>query len=411
MRRGGKQWKQGADTCVLDPIVACTNEDDKLLIPADQRKNYVSRVVDKLSTDKDVESELRTYYPKLFSERMVAVHLLSCAPAYSAEDEKSDIKTSDPGGCNTLKPAAYSVNKMETHTNLITPRFDGNLNSYVNTLLGMNVPVGSSYASIILTQLSGALVAAVSLVDDQGPWIVHADCHYGNILFTKTSTGIRSALSDFGRIVFVDNPYDDESINKGVADWANVLDLRSIERFNYLKTFDQHPEVVLSRLDVLNPTVTPELTERRRRTLRGFTPYAILNLMYAYLDQETPREVQELLDTTSQESLQSKLNSFLASNNAPLVTEAMIAPSARTSLIPQSVKDARKAARKAEYKQLEQQAAEAAQPGRMAGETGILGRMFGLGKRRKTRRGRGTNASSSRRPLSSPTRTARRSFS
>lgn len=406
MKRGGKQWKQGADTCVLDPIVACTNEDDKLLIPADQRNNYVSRVVDKLSTDKDVESELRTYYPKLFSERMVAVHLLSCAPAYSAEDEKSDINPSDPGGCNTLKPTAYSVNKMENHINLITPRFDGNLNSYANALLEMNIPPGSSYVSIMLTQLSGALTAAVSLVDDLGPWIVHGDCHYGNILFTKTKTGIRTALSDFGRIVFVDNPYDDALINKGVADWAEVLDLTSIERFNYLKGFDQHPEVVLSRLDVLNPTVTPELTERRRRTLRGWTVYAILNLMYAYPNQQTPREVEALLDTTSQLDLQTKLNNFLASNKAPLVT---IVPSVRRELRPpQSVKDARKAERNKELLDLQKQAAESQ---RVTGQTGVLARMFGMGKRRKTRRRRVVNASSSRRLPSSPTRKGRRSFS
>jgi hypothetical protein len=436
-KRGGKQWKEGADTCVMDPVVACANNADDVLSP-EERKGYVSRIVETGSTDISTGEGIRTFYPDLISERMVSIHRIACTPLYVEEDEVIGEGIRSDLACNNLRNLDTQTNKLRdnslSHVNLITAKFEGE--PYYDEAKRIRKSAVSENAKFqqLFKDLRSAMHAAVSLVDDVGPWYVHTDCHYGNILFNRVDGGINSALADFGRMIMVNNPADDREVRLAVDSWGMQFGLNTQQTLLNFAKYPQHPYDLLFELALFSQVNDESDKISRRNALRGWTPYAILRQTFVYakeFGQQDYPDLAPILNANSQAELIEAINEFIVKmgGRPGYIKKELIIPSARRgAAVLAQQKEARRRAlqmekqepqlraqRKATLKQrygaLEQQAAEATEPQRVTGQTGVAARMFGLGKRRKTRRRRAANASSSRRPPSSPTRKARRSFS
>lgn len=146
-----------------------------------------------------IEHRIRTSFPKLVAEGRVIVFDEICSVDY--EDE--DLKTSP----ELVACANLGVKKgPQEHANFITPEMDGSLRDYP----------GSPQ-----TIVGPAVMAAVDMVPDQGPWIIHMDLHPANVLYKVEGDHVRTALADWGRALHIEKPNDIASVRKGIMQWMN----------------------------------------------------------------------------------------------------------------------------------------------------------------------------------------------
>jgi hypothetical protein len=175
-----------------------------------------------------------------------------------------------------------------------------------------------------------ALQTAVDMVPDEGPWIVHADCHLGNVLLG----GGQAVLSDWGRTVIIENPADIGSVRKGVKEWLVSIEwlgltpIMSNGRFitalvgslHSPREYPQHPHVVLDDIGLNLFMADVSKQETARQAIRGW-------LVYVLVAQAFGIQHPAFLTTTSQSDLQAKLDATLASTELPTVA---LPPSAST---------------------------------------------------------------------------------
>ena len=285
--RGGVAVNHGADTCIYNPPVKCVGREQLY-----SAETNVSRVV--LATTEDVKIESRIRGMPI--DDYVKTHFISAAIDACNPDFRFPVDTipreqfdppEEPGGCNKVngKPSTALVN-------LITPKFNGgNLSSH----LVRNGLLDDKKAKLAL--LASALFGSVYLVPDQGPWIVHMDLHFGNILVQRLpnadvllkSYWLRkwisplgddfrtyallsvdvpyyTALADWGRVIFIENPNDTASVAAGVTKWSDKYNSPGIWQN---PRYTQHPPELASYFARgMNP---PPLS-----ILRGIMPYTIL---------------------------------------------------------------------------------------------------------------------------------------
>jgi len=314
--RGGEIWKEGADTCVFKPPVRCKGEPERT-------PGSVSRIVNTQQATRDIEAEtlIRTKFPELVASEVVTVHTKACVPEYDQIDLTFDktFQQVNDHGCDKLKLSETGVN--ESHTNMITPLRDITMRRFLRE--------NAAYQPLWKSLINGILYAAITLVPDDGPWVIHTDCHLNNILTIPKGVAETPglSLSDWGRALIIQTPKDIESVRQGIREWA-----RSISYFGVSETtpdselvrsvsqnigdYPQHPKVYHNTFAlVFSEDSLKQQTGLNK--LRSWLPYVLIT-QTAALVQDTSRADWKMdtfrafsYDATTQTELADKIYNFL----------------------------------------------------------------------------------------------------
>jgi hypothetical protein len=280
--RGGEIWKEGADTCVFKPAVRCEGESERT-------PNAVSRIVntDQATRDLEVETLIREKFPAVVEANLVTVHTKACAPDYDAQDLQFDKKFQPQidHGCDKLNDFG-SRGVYKTHTNMITPL----RGETFYTFMKKNPAFRPAWKNLI----SGILQAAITMVPDDGPWVIHTDCHLNNILTIPKGEGEAPelSLSDWGRALIIQNPKDIETVRQGIREWANSIPYLRIPKdlkddnqlvnliLRNLGDYPQHPAIYHNIFQLVFSDVPQKQTIGLSK-LRSWLPYVLITEAYA----------------------------------------------------------------------------------------------------------------------------------
>lgn len=315
------------DTCVFKPAVRCVGEPD--------RREGVSRIRNKIVGERDtlIETKLREAFPALVEARAVSVYSHMCTPEYDGEDALDQVPGMiRNGGCEKLGEIVPGANP--SHQNFITTQFQGTLNGYL-----VPPPEGVPNNDRIRnwkSLLAYATRAAVDLVPDDGPWIIHADCHFGNVLWRVRADGVAAtSLGDWGRAILIEDPKDIVSVQKGIREWVGSLGYlgtladappdRIAAAISRLRNIPQHPRPIINHLVrlVLDRTISREAD---LAALRGWVLYVLITQMMNFLPDGDPvvkpETINALLTAPNQEALREYRRAILAPVRARRVAPA-----------------------------------------------------------------------------------------
>jgi hypothetical protein len=182
-------------------------------------------------------------------------------------------------GCEKLGNLNYTgVNPF--HVNMITPIRGDTLYNF----LRKNPAFKPTWRYLI----SGIVQAAITMVPDSGPWVVHTDCHLNNILTIPKGEGEAPDLSlaDWGRTIVVENPNDIASIRKGVREWAESVAFLRVSKgmtdeqvgqriAETLVDYPQHPVKYTQGLSGIFSN-NKQQQQYGINTLRGWLPFVLI---------------------------------------------------------------------------------------------------------------------------------------
>ncbi len=318
---GGEIWKEGADTCVFKPAVRCEGETER-------EPNAVSRIVNTSQATRDLEVEtlIRESFPTLVEAGLVTVHTRACSPNYDSQDLRFDknLQIADNHGCDKLIDLG-GQGVYKKHTNMITPLRGETFYNFMK-----NNP---AFRPAWKTLISGILQAAITLVPDNGPWIIHTDCHMNNILTIPKGQAEAPglSLSDWGRALIIKNPNDINSVRQGIREWAMSIPYLKIPKNaddNLLITFilrnigdyPQHPIIYHNLFDLV---YSNDVSEQRigLSKLRSWLPYVLITNARAMANNDTRKEFDTnvyraiALQSTTQEKLGEVVYQFVYGGN------------------------------------------------------------------------------------------------
>lgn len=274
--RGGEIWKEGADTCVFNPAVRCEGETERT-------PNAVSRIVNVGQSSRDVyvEERVRKAFPELVQANLVTVHTKVCSPEYDSQDLQYDknLQIEPDNGCDKLADLG-GRGVYKTHANMITPMRGETFYSFIRK--------NPAFKPVWRDMISGIVQAAISMVPDNGPWIIHTDCHLNNILTIPKGQFLQPDLSlaDWGRTIIIENPKDIMSVRKGVREWAESVEFLDVssdmtdeeidERLSEtLSDYPQHPSMYTDGFTGIFREDKADQTYGIN-TLRGWLPFVLV---------------------------------------------------------------------------------------------------------------------------------------
>lgn len=258
MKKGGVKYRSGKGTCVFKPAVKCQGEQ--------QIRSGVSRIIkasDAGNNEIEAETIIRTKFPELVVIGAVTIHEHMCTPEFVPSDLEEDERYWDDEGCQKI-----DVKKPNELKNLITPERTFTLD---DAIYGPD-EVDNYKPPDKRELIKNALIAAVGLCpDDKRPWVIHGDCHEGNILAFKEGEVLKTTLIDWGSAIIVKSPDDVvESVRNYITGYLGI-GVVGRQEDTY---FPQHPDLVIDRLV---DGVRDQNRELLLQTLRGWTALAILN--------------------------------------------------------------------------------------------------------------------------------------
>jgi hypothetical protein len=314
--KGGMRWKQGSDTCVFKPSLACKDGRAPANLPG-----MLSRVVETGSPDIQTETQLRELFPKLVKRGLITVHVQACTPEFSSKNLEWAPNLNTSGSCRL--PGYTS-----SYINLITPEYTGNLYSYLIGTQRNSFKIGKQRA---LEVLRGAICAAVALVPDNKRWVIHGDLHFGNVLVkrefdSKTpSSQTYTSLADWGRSITFDSG-NVNSVFDGLTkylslqsslwkDFDSFLDMAK-EPGVQAGTFPQYSVSVFHMVNAFHSNhedhrATVQDFELALAALRGWMVYSLLKQYNLYYGLPQPSWLPSLLQTKTQQQLITILNTRL----------------------------------------------------------------------------------------------------
>lgn len=291
--QGGQLWREGTDTCVFKPAVRCEGE-------IEREPNAVSRIVNVGESSRDVyvEERIRKAFPELVQANLVTVHTKSCTPDYDKEDLTYD-KTFQPEygrGCDKLDNLVYpGVN--DAHVNMITPLRDETFYNFVRK--------NPAFKGVWRDMISGIVQAAISMVPDKGPWIIHTDCHLNNILTIPKGQFLQPDLSlaDWGRTIVIENPNNITSVRKGVREWAESVEFLGVTKdmtdeeideqiADALGDYPQHPRMYTHGVSGVFREDKADQTYGIN-TLRGWLPFVLVRQVMMFCQPGDHRQLFE----------------------------------------------------------------------------------------------------------------------
>lgn len=344
MQRGRGRWRSGADTCVFSPPVKCADEATRR-----DPNQYVSRIVSRNSSDVQIEEILRKRFPKFVEYGLASISEKACVPEYDAIDrlQNPDYQASG-NGCELLGVYQQGIVQRaeQDHANLITKKIGEKAGKFIQE---MRLDVQQT-----LSGLAHSLVASILLVPDNGPWIANQDLHLGNILLVQPvkseiqeyalSNGKKlkeyidlgttySAISDWGRVIYIENPTDSNSVRSAVLNWGdsvfggNTNNIRNAyKQGNY--TFPQHPPKLMSLLAHGYEQAKRGIASASAlKAVRGSMAYVILfqSLLQTYTEPQLSesKTLTAVLESTSQADLIDKINAVVIRElGHPLIVES-----------------------------------------------------------------------------------------
>lgn len=320
------QWREGVDTCVFNPAVKCEGEaqrpGEEELPEGVEPRTFVSRIRTRAKAGRDIEVEtlIRTKFPKLVEYGSVSVYDRQCVPDYDEEDVKYEVPDEiRSSGCGKL--GQLKVGPNPEHVNLITEKFDGEVASYLYPDPNDEDEADQERLKEWRSIIRHASSAAVVMVPDEGPWIIHTDCHLGNVLYNEYTTAEGeerqvSALADWGRTLIIENPKDLASIRQGIREWVGSLTYlqtaadapadKIVAAIRSIGDRKQHPRSILDAVArlMIDPVAN---FEKDMAMLRGWMFYALITQMIADLEDEDdeplPYEVAAVLQTRNKREL------------------------------------------------------------------------------------------------------------
>lgn len=282
--KGGLQWKEGSDTCIFKPSVAC--KEDPITYPSDI-PNMISRVVKKTEPDIANEKLIRDNFPDLVKRGIVSVFQTECTPQFIEGNRNVSNSITYSGPC-MKRPASVYL------SNLITPEYTDSFRSYIKTN-----NIGSLRA---IQLLRGAICAAIELVPDNKVWVIHGDLHLNNVLVKQDleakerESQTYTALADWGRMITF-NSADVESVYYGLARFLHLQSMKFGPFSSYKKILDdpgirsgrytQYSGTLLTALHNFMVayeagSMTDALFKKTLAVLRGFMPYILTKQLLAY---------------------------------------------------------------------------------------------------------------------------------
>lgn len=282
---GAETWRQGADTCVLDMSVGC--KDDSSVERA--KPGYISRIVRKGSQDALIERTIKSWFPNLVTNGLLAVSEFQCTPKFQ---EYSNLKnaTYTTGPCSIVKReynAAASKGPFPSHSrglvednydNLVTKKYESSFYEFRQEM--PSEMDDTSYFQYVFSVLRGAMNAAVATVPDPDnfpSWVIHADLHQNNILLNSSGGpdgNAYTALADWGRAILIPNINDPEALHALLAGYS-----RSFEHIlaNETATYKQYPHFVIYRIVQFIRSPSPATYNDAVDALRVWNVAAIVN--------------------------------------------------------------------------------------------------------------------------------------
>lgn len=210
--QGGYKWSEGVDGCIFKPYVLCDTDPD-MDYEERKKKGKISKIVkkDKLSLEEKIEDILKQKFLHVVEGKGVVVSESHCTPKFVKGQNNvtgSNTRIRPNGPCNNL-----DITKPENYINFIMEKYDKTLYDFSYCDPGELI----TEQSICLETLQKALNAAVALIPDEGPWILHTDLHQANVLLkqSKDKNGWsidESAISDWGNTVVLYNPNDKDEV-------------------------------------------------------------------------------------------------------------------------------------------------------------------------------------------------------
>ena len=300
-QRGSGPWRQGADTCVVKPIVACQGPQPNL--PRGPNA-YISRVTDPTDRAKLVEDLLKTKFKILIDADWVTAYTVACTPKYKPSDLIPDPSFYRKYPTNTglaCEQKIYPFNRTPDQL-----RYDAfrrgisetqNLNYESHNQVNMlSERAGDAFADFksgvpireAFLMFQNAMSAAVELVPDDGPWIIHTDLHANNILqSSKYTASPKFMLHDWGRSLVIMDPKLPQGITSGVAEFVN--DVYPPAKWGKIPTGWQMPPELVKAAEELkslkdainakNAGITPESNVAK---LRVWTIYMVFKNILAH---------------------------------------------------------------------------------------------------------------------------------
>lgn len=338
----------------MKPVVACAEGN----IPAQVTANptgYVSRVVASDSEDAATEQFIRTHFQSVIDAGIVAVSIHACTPEFREADnntQQQETEYNHGAGCTNLGIGQYvSGISGDGKTNLITPKFGKDIFA----------KFGKMFTSVTHQQLflclKTAIIAAISLVPDNGPWLIHSDLHLGNVLeiLNPVQRSVRVGNIEF---TLMANDVNGGNRQFAVSDWGRVLQINDVNngqefytaltsRFptgidKYGRPYDklgtdiwvwkymQHPPVLGDKLREYRSTRSADPTSispEEKALFRGWTAFVLVYQCFGYRrvdgafsflppgkpSTNTLRLLSEILRSTSQADLIVRVNNIAAS--------------------------------------------------------------------------------------------------
>jgi len=321
-QKGGEKYMAGVDACIFNPIVECKEGE----IPPDLIKGSVSRIIPSSSKDIEYEKFIFNHFPDLVNRNLVVVGKHYCTPKFKRTN--LNVRNNEYPFKYRLRGrpcSAISTESENNYTNIITKFFeDGGLLDHINKY---KIPLETS-----LKIAKPAILAAVSLVPDNGPWAVHADCHLNNIYVSNMT----SAIGDWGRCILIENPNNYKSIRTGFQNYFETLQMSGLlEKDDFEHAFEkllargmgsykQHPKNVLElcqrqiemflKANIKDKNVNTKINNIQGSEmftcLRGWVPYVLLTQLFE-LGATSNSRLDTLLSTKNQSELRNAINTSI----------------------------------------------------------------------------------------------------
>ena len=285
-------------TCVYLPAVRCEGQ-------AERTPNSVSRIKPIADADYDirVEGRLKQFFPRLVENGSITVNSRVCTPDFQDEDlDQPNPRIQGEGGCSRVNPQGPGVDP--TYVNLVTPLLEGTFEQLNEQQRRQCV--------------RDAIEAAIALVPDNGPWILHGDAHLGNIMYYTREGRLRSTLADWGRVIMIDNPRNFERVRLGIKEHA----VQHLQGLNQESTFDQVADAMYAFYGVgfdrfpafvadaiyrgIRDASSEEQRTRCTNSLRGMMVYVLVRQMYGAIEGRL-----RLFDCNTQDELRNVTNQLI----------------------------------------------------------------------------------------------------
>lgn len=145
----------------------------------------------------------------------------------------------------------------------------------------------------VAIKFQNAMSAALAMVPDGGPWIIHTDLHTKNVLVSRTEPG-KYMLHDWGRTIVIASPIEKSTVVAGVREYMRVF--ATSMRMGIF----QWPDKIVQAIQAIYRS--SDTTEEQAILLRVWTIFVIFKHIVLYSipsptaeTKYTPSEQQDVM--------------------------------------------------------------------------------------------------------------------